>query len=88
MNIPHKSAHDGITIEIKVEPRASKAGIAGVVGDCLKVKITSAPVDGAANKQLIDLLAKEFGIGKSSVKIVQGERSRRKVVKLLGVNSL
>jgi uncharacterized protein (TIGR00251 family) len=88
LRIPFKRAKDGITVEIKVEPRASKAGVLGVMGDCLKVKLTSPPVDGAANKQLVELLSKEFGIRKNSVKIVKGERSKNKVVKLLGVDSL
>jgi len=48
----------------------------------LKVKLTAPPVDGEANKKLIELLSKEFGVAKSKVKIVKGEASRRKVVEI------
>ena len=62
MGIPFKKTKDGITIEVKVEPRSSRAEIRGVMGSVLKVKLKSAPVDGAANRQLIELLSKEHGL--------------------------
>jgi uncharacterized protein (TIGR00251 family) len=88
MGIPFKKTKDGITIEVKVEPRSSQAEIRGVMGSVLKVKLTSAPVDGAANRQLIELLSKEFGITKSSIKIVKGETSKNKVIKIEGIDSV
>ena len=57
-------------------------------GDALKVKLTSAPVEGKANKELVALLAKELGLKKRDVEIVSGETSKNKVVKLVGVNSI
>ncbi|MBL7032093.1 MAG: DUF167 domain-containing protein, partial [Nitrospira sp.] len=51
-------ARDHLTIKIKVEPRSSKSGIVGPYGDALKVKLTSPPVEGKANKELIEVLAK------------------------------
>jgi len=86
--IPFNRTKDGVTVEVKVEPRSSKAGIAGVLGGVLKVKLTSAPVDGAANRQLIEVLSREFGIKKGAISIIRGERSKNKVIKIEGVDSL
>ncbi len=88
MGIPFKKTKDGITMQVKVEPRSSRAEIRGVMGSALKVKLTSAPVDGAANRQLIELLSKKFGIKKSSIKIMKGETSRNKVIKIEGIDSI
>ncbi len=88
MNIPYKKTKDGILLEIKVEPRSSRAGIQGVSGNTLKVKLTSAPVDGAANRQLIEILAKKTGVRKSSIEIVRGDTSKNKVVLIRGIESI
>ena len=88
MGIPFKKTKDGITIEVKVEPRSSRAEIRGVMGSVLKVKLTSAPVDGAANRQLIEILSKEFGITKRLITIVKGETSKNKVIKIEGIDSI
>lgn len=74
-----KSA-DGIRIRIVVQPKSSKNMVAGVHGDALKIKITSPPVDGAANKACIRYLAKLFKTSKSSLSIVSGQTSRNKTV--------
>jgi uncharacterized protein (TIGR00251 family) len=86
MEIPYGKVKDGIIIEVKVVPGSSKAGIVGVFENVLKIKLTAPPVEGAANEQLIRLLSEEFGIKKSDVIIVKGGSSRRKTIKLKGVN--
>jgi len=88
MQIPFKKAKGGITINVKVEPRSSKKGITGVVGDTLKVRLTSPPVGGAANEQLIEVLSEELGIKKSSIRIEKGRASRQKVVRIDGIDGL
>ena len=77
-----------LTVNIKVEPRSSRSGIVGPYGDALKVKLTSPPVEGKANKELIEMLAKEFGITKKDVEIISGQSSKNKVVRLNGVKSI
>ena len=72
------------TISVRVVPRASKAGIAGRRGDDLLVRLNAAPVDGAANAELIALLADAYGVPRRSVAIVSGERSRQKRVRITG----
>jgi len=69
--------------KIKVIPRSSKNEVVGEMSDgILKIKLTAAPVDGEANKELIKLLAKYFGVAKSRIKIVKGLTSRNKVVEI------
>lgn len=67
---------------MRVEPRSSKVQVVGVVAGILKVKLTQPPVEGAANRQLIEVLADYFQVRKSSVRIRQGESSRNKVVEI------
>jgi len=74
---------DSIIIEVKVDPRSSRKEIAGVMENVLKVKLTAPPVGGAANEQLIELLAKEYGVKKSNIIILRGETSRRKTIKIV-----
>jgi uncharacterized protein (TIGR00251 family) len=79
---------DELILTIKVEPRSSRSGIVAMYGDALKVKLTSAPVEGKANKELVALLAKELGIKKTDIEIVSGETSKNKVVKLIGISTV
>jgi hypothetical protein len=83
IELPHRKVADGIVIEVKVDPRSCRAEIAGVLGAVVKVRLTAPPVGGAANEQLIELLAKAFGVRKGDVVIVRGEASRRKVIRIM-----
>lgn len=76
---------DGSVISLLVQPRASKNQVVGVQGDALKVKLTSPPVDGAANRCCCEYLAGLFSVAKSRVGLVNGEKSRKKKVLLRGV---
>ncbi len=70
------------TFLVRVVPRASKSEIVGLHDGALKVRIASPPVEGAANTELIKLLAKQFGVSKSDVEIVGGETSKTKRIKI------
>jgi uncharacterized protein len=76
----------GVLLTVRVTPRAGRTAIAGVKDDVLLVKLAAAPVDGAANEALVELLAKAFDIPKRDVRVVSGERSRSKRVELTGVS--
>jgi len=76
---------DRLIIKVKVEPRSSRSCIVGPYGDGIKVKLTSPPVEGRANKELIELLASAYGIKKADVEIIAGHNSKNKVVALRGV---
>ncbi len=88
IELPHRKTGDGIVLEVKVEPRSSKAGIAGVMENrVVKVKLTAPPVEGEANRQLIEVLSEAFRVKKSSVRIVRGLSSKRKTVEIVGIEN-
>ena len=74
-----------LLLDILVQPRASRSRVVGRHDDRLKVAITAPPVDGGANRELVRLVAKLFGVGKSSVVIEKGLASRRKCLRVRGV---
>jgi uncharacterized protein (TIGR00251 family) len=77
----------GTQIRVKVIPGAKKNEIAEVMEDGrLRVRLTAPPVEGRANQALIKLLAKMFGLPKSSINIVSGERNRNKRLHLGGLD--
>jgi uncharacterized protein len=78
---------DGIVISIRVIPRASRSGLAGTRGDALLVRLHAAPVEGAANAELIDLIATVLEVPKRTVSIVAGECSRQKRVHVAGIDA-
>ena len=78
---------DGVVIKIKVQPRASKSRIAGLLGDSLKVTLTAPPVDGAANMACIEFFARLMGLPKSRIEIISGQTGRTKLLKIFGINS-
>jgi len=71
-----------IQLTIRVVPRAAKPGIAGTRGGALLVRLQSPPVEGAANEELIQMIAKAFGAAKRDVTLVSGERSKLKRVSI------
>lgn len=87
MKIPFKRTKNGITVNVRVQPRSSKQGVE-IIGDTLKVRLTAPPVDGAANEQLKGILSETLGIRKSSIRIIRGLSSRNKVVSIEGVENL
>jgi uncharacterized protein (TIGR00251 family) len=76
---------EGVIVNVKAQPRSSRSLVDGLLGDALKVRIRSAPVDGKANKELIETLADEFDLPKSSVVFKSGETSKTKRMLLKGV---
>jgi len=83
---PFLKAHpDGTLVSLKVVPRASKNEIGEALGNELKVKVTAPPVDSAANRALVELIAETFGRPKSCVTLIRGEASRHKIVLVKGL---
>ena len=75
----------GVLLDIRIVPRAGRAGVAGTRRGALLVRVNAPPVEGAANAELVDLLARFLGVPKRAVTIVAGERSRLKRVRVAGV---
>ena len=75
----------GVRVSVHVQPRASRSEIVGMHGTALKVRLQAPPVEGAANDELIDFLARTYHVPRRAVRIVRGERSRIKLVEIDGL---
>jgi hypothetical protein len=78
----------GLKFNIYVQPRSSQNQVVGLHGDALKVRIKAPPVEGAANKMCIAVLAKVLNVPKSAIEILSGHgaRTKRLWVKSAGVD--
>jgi len=74
-----------VTIEILVQPRASREKIGPMHDGRIKIAVTAPPVDGEANAAVIALLARRLGIARGQLEVIAGASSRRKTIKLAGV---
>lgn len=77
---------DYLIFAVRVIPKSSKSEIVGEMGGALKIKINAPPVDGAANAELIKVLARRLKISKSAVEITSGQTSKHKQVRISGIN--
>ena len=71
-------------IKVRLIPKSSRNQVMGREGEIYRVKVTSPPVDGKANRELIVLLAKRFGVPKGDIEIISGETSRIKTLRIRG----
>lgn len=78
--------NDAIVFTVRVVPRASRSEIVGEHDEALKIRLAAAPVDGAANEELIKTLARFFEVPKSAIEIVQGATSKTKQIRVSGAN--
>ena len=76
----------GIKFQVKVQPNAKKTEILGEFDGALKIKISSPPVENAANKACIEFLARSFGLAKRQVHIVSGKQSKLKTIYMQGLS--
>ena len=74
-------------LSVRVIPRAGKSGVAGTRGEALLVRLRAPPVEGAANDELIAVIARALVVPKRSVAILSGERSRQKRVGVAGIDA-
>lgn len=82
-----RDSEQGVVLKVLVQPRASRDEVVGPHGDGLKIRITAAPVAGAANKQLLKFLAKKLRVAKSQMSIASGATSRAKSVAIQGISA-
>ncbi len=75
----------GTTFTVRVVPRASRSEITGVYDGALRIRIAAPPVAGAANSELVRLLAKRLKVPQNGVQIISGAGSKNKVVRVQGV---
>ena len=74
-------------IKVKVIPRSSRTEIAGKENGIYRVKITAPPVEGKANKALINFLSERVGVPRGAVEIVSGKTGRLKLVRIRGLTA-
>ncbi len=86
MPIPNflRAQPDGALLSVKLQPRASRNEIGAPLGDELKIKVTAPPVDAAANRALIELLAEKLDCPRGRVELIRGQTSRHKTIQLHG----
>ncbi len=73
---------EGVTVPVRVVPRAGRTALDGVVEGVLRVRLAAPPVEGAANRALVEFLAGLLGVPKRDITIVRGERGRQKLVQV------
>jgi uncharacterized protein (TIGR00251 family) len=76
-----------LTFAVRVVPRASLSKIVGEHDGALRVRIAAPPVAGAANRELIKVLAKSFRLPQNAIEIVAGANSKSKTVRIQGANA-
>lgn len=75
-----------VIFDVRVVPRASKSEIIGEHDGALKVRIASPPVDGAANMELIRVLAKKLGVSRNDIEIISGGTSKNKRIRVTNLS--
>lgn len=73
-------------LPVKVVPGSSRSGIAGWLGDTLRVRVTAPPERGKANAAVESLLTKALGLSNGGARIISGGSSPRKIVEIVGLS--
>jgi uncharacterized protein (TIGR00251 family) len=74
---------DRLVCRLRVQPRASRAGVAGTLGDRLKLGVHAPAVQGAANRAVVRWAADTFGVPPSAVEITSGQATREKTIRIV-----
>jgi uncharacterized protein len=77
----------GILLDVRVIPRAGRSGIAGTRDGAVLIRLSAPPVDGAANAELIEVLADVLDVPKRNISITTGAAAKRKRVKVVGITA-
>jgi uncharacterized protein (TIGR00251 family) len=77
----------GLTLRVRVQPRASRDALSGEREGALVVRLAAPPVEGAANEALARFLGKTLGVAPSAVRVVSGATGRNKVVRVAGLDA-
>jgi uncharacterized protein len=76
----------GVILTVKVIPGSSRNALTKGADEKLVVKLTSAPVEGKANKHLMKFLGKKLGVSPSSISVMRGAASREKLLFVAGAD--
>ena len=81
-----RSVAGGVCLDVLVSAGSSRSSVRGIHGNALKVAVRSAPENGKANREVEEVLAEFFGVGKRSAAVVAGHASRHKQVQIAGID--
>lgn len=85
---PYRVRADGIVLAVRLTPRAGRDGIDGVKegpdGPYVQARVRAVPEDGRANAALVELVAREIGVPKSTVEVASGHTARLKSLHIAG----
>jgi uncharacterized protein (TIGR00251 family) len=84
--ISHSDKDGLLTFKVQVVPRASQSQIMGEHNGALRVRLAAPPVDGAANEELVRILARAFAVPRRAIEIKSGHSSKTKLVQVTGAN--
>lgn len=87
MALDLRDTADGLTLRVRVQPRASRDALGGEREGALVVRLSAPPVEGAANEALARFLGRTLGIAPSAVQIVKGATGRLKLVAVAGLDA-
>lgn len=74
--------NNDLLLNVRVQPRASRNELADADENALKIRLTTAPVDGKANNDLKKFLGKLFGVAPSRIQLLSGETHRNKRLRI------
>src|SRR5438128_1158199 len=77
-----------VTLSLRVQPRASRNAVVGWTGNILNIRLMALPVEGAANAACLAFLADLLDLPQAQLEILQGERSRNKVIRITGLSQV
>lgn len=74
-------------LTVWVQPRAPRTEVVGRHGDAIRIRVAAPPVDGAANEELVRLLAERLGLPRRAIRLKSGATGRRKTVEITGLTA-
>jgi uncharacterized protein (TIGR00251 family) len=78
----YDARRDVLTLDVRVQPNASRTEFAGLHGDRLKIRVAAPPTDDRANALLLDFLKAKLDLGGGRVMIRRGDRNRSKTIEI------
>ena len=82
-----READGAVTLSVRVQPRAARDAVVGQRAGTLVVRVKAPPVEGAANKALLRLIARQLDLPPSAVRLVRGAAGRDKLLRLEGTTA-
>jgi uncharacterized protein (TIGR00251 family) len=71
-----------VRITVCAQPRASRTEVIGPHGDAIRIRIAAPPVEGAANRELLQFVARTVGVARSAVRLAGGGSGRNKIIEI------